>query len=132
MKSYQHPHIALTVDDIDATKNFYTSLGFAIAEDMYSEDKKRHFLLLQGFGLEIEVFHFDDQARNQRLQAENLEEVGIKHIALPVENIQGFRDELMGKNIPLIKDTSISSLGVKNINVIDPSGLVIEFFERFK
>lgn len=78
MNSYRTPHIALTVDNIDETKNFYTSLGFTIAEDMYSEDKKRHFLLLHGYGLEIEVFHFDNQAKNQRIQAENLEEVGGK------------------------------------------------------
>lgn len=126
--NYYLPHIAITVADISATKVFYTTIGFTVKEDIYAEEKKRHFLLLEGYGLEIEVFHFDDQVTNQNYQA-NLQIVGLQHIALPVEQLEEKKAQLLEKGINLLKDINVSSLGVKNLTITDPSGIIIEFFE---
>ena len=128
MLDYYLPHIAFTVTDIQKTKDFYQSLGFITKKYMYSEEKQRYFLLLEGFGLEMEVFHFDDQEDKSLI--ENLKEVGIKHIALPVENLEIKKTEFISKGITIAKDISVSSLGVRHFNITDPSGLSIEFFER--
>lgn len=128
MANYHLPHIAITVSNINITKDFYSKLGFLVKEDFYSKEKKRHFLLLEGYGLEIEIFNFDRQISNQRFQA-NLQIVGFQHIALPVKNLEEKKKELLTRGIDLFKDINISSLKVKNLNIIDPSGIIIEFFE---
>lgn len=82
--NYYLPHIAITVSDIQQTKEFYTKIGFVVKEDMYSDEKKRHFLLLEGYGLEMEVFNFDSQTPNQTYSTE-YHIVGPQHIAFPVK-----------------------------------------------
>ncbi|SRR5258706_6552599 len=128
MNAYLLPHIAITVEDIDATKDFYLKLGFILKEDIYSQEKKRHFLLMEGFGLEIEFFNFDEQEAKQSYLT-NLQKVGLQHIALPVINPEDKKAELLSKGLTLLKDINVSSLGVKNLNIVDPSGIIIEFFE---
>ena len=86
-------------------------------------------MLLAGFGLEIEVFCFDEQENSQTVTVD-LKTAGLQHFALPVENIEVKKQELIDKGIELIKDISTSSLGVKNLNIKDPSGFVVEFFEK--
>lgn len=128
MGSYKYPHVAITVNNIIESKKFYEKIGFQVAENIYSQEKKRHFLLLQGFGLEIEVFLFDEQAPYQKYTTD-IQTVGLQHIALPVSNIDEKKSELLQKEIALFKDITVSSLGVKNLNVVDPTGIIIEFFE---
>lgn len=122
------PHVAITVTDIEVTKAFYTNIGFTIKEDIYSDEKKRHFLLLEGYGLEMEVFHFDDQAKGQVYKTD-YKIVGPQHIALPVSNLEEKKEDLLQKGITLLEDIRVSSLGVKNLTITDPSGITIEFFE---
>ena len=55
--------------------------------------------------------------------------IGLQHITLPVHNIQDKKEELLKNKIPLLKDLNTSSLGIYNLNIIDLSGIVIEFFE---
>lgn len=126
---YKDPHIAITVNDIQATKDFYSAIGFEVLQDIHSEEKKRHFLLLSGFGLEIEVFRFDDQTEN-RFAAPDLYIEGLQHFALPVSDLEAKKQDLLAKGVTLIKDISVSSLGTKNLNIADPTGFIIEFFER--
>ena len=127
--NYYLPHIAITVLDIEKIKKFYTEIGFSIKEELYSKEKKRHFLLLEGYGIEMEVFHFDEQYPNQVIIS-NLQQVGFQHIAFPADNLEEKKTEILGKGIMLLKDINVSSLGVKNFNLTDPSGFIIEFFEK--
>lgn len=128
MANFIYPHIAITVNDIKKTKEFYRAIGFRIKEDIYSQEKKRHFLLLEGYGFEMEVFYFDDQAKGQR-SIEDLKKVNIHHFGVPIKNIEKIKKELIKKNIPLYKDIQTSSLGLKYLNIQDPSGFIFEFFE---
>lgn len=79
----------------------------------------------------------------------NMNTYRLPHVAITVANISetknfyeeiGFvvregiyaeekKTELVDKHISLLKDISVSSLGVKNLNIVDPSGMIIEFFE---
>lgn len=122
------PHVAITVTDIEATKSFYSTIGFLIKENLYSEEKKRHFLLLEGYGLEMEVFYFDDQAKGQ-IYKTDYKTVGPQHIAFPVSDLEEKKEDLLQKGIILLEDMRVSSLGVKNLNITDPSGITVEFFE---
>src|SRR5258706_6228294 len=96
------PHVAITVTDIEATKSFYSTIGFSIKEDLYSEEKKRHFLLLEGYGLEMEVFYFDDQVEDQTYKT-NYKVVGPQHIALPVSNLDEKKEDLLQKGVTLLE-----------------------------
>ncbi|HSX15237.1 MAG TPA: VOC family protein [Candidatus Saccharimonadales bacterium] len=129
MTGYVHPHVAVTVSDFEATKSFYASLGFKTLVENFSEEKQRHFMLLEGYGLEMEVFYFTNQPEGQTIAEDDLQRVGIKHVALPVDDVTQLRNSLVGKGIELLKDINVSSLGVSNFNVKDPSGLVLEFFQ---
>lgn len=128
MANYQLSHLAITVSEIDKTKIFYQTIGFTVSKDIYSENTKRHFLLLQGYGMEIEVFYFEDQPVDQKIVS-NMKLIGLQHMAFPVKNVQDKRVELMRNGVSLLKDINTSSLGVKNLNIVDPSGIIIEFFE---
>ena len=79
----------------------------------------------------MEVFHFDNQEKNQS-DTENLMKTKIHHFALPVRSLIQLKEDLLKNKVELFKDISVSSLGLKFINVKDPTGFVIEFFETPK
>jgi catechol 2,3-dioxygenase-like lactoylglutathione lyase family enzyme len=128
MLKFRKPHVAITIDNVEKTKEFYQKIGFKIKDEIYSKEKGRHFLLLEGYGFEIEIFHFDNQ-KPQKAPKENYQKVGFLHFALPVPNLEKLRDELTRKGIKLSNNITISSSGLKYLNIIDPSGITIEFFE---
>ncbi len=124
---YTTPHIAITVVDVEETKNFYKAIGFELRQERYSKEKRRTFLLLVGYGIEIEIFCFDVQV--DATFDHQLDAVGFQHVALPVPDLQAQRDFLLSKSILLYKDLAVSSSGINFLNILDPSGLIIEFFE---
>jgi catechol 2,3-dioxygenase-like lactoylglutathione lyase family enzyme len=125
----RYPHIAITVDDFEKTKEFYSKIGFTISGEKYTEKKNRYFCLLTGYNFHIEVFHFDTQDKDQRYD-NDIEKVQVQHIAFPVDDLEERRDEVLERNINLKKDISLSSSGIKYINIIDPNGFILEFFEN--
>lgn len=128
MTKFHKPHISINPNSVEETKDFYQRIGFKIKDEIYSKEKKRHFLLLEGYNFEIEIFHFDDQ-KPQKAPKEDYQKVGFLHFALPVTDLQKTRDDFVRKGIKLSKDIAISSTGLKYLNIIDPSGITIEFFE---
>jgi catechol 2,3-dioxygenase-like lactoylglutathione lyase family enzyme len=126
---YIHPHIAITVDDIEKTKDFYRKIGFKVEKEMYSTEKSRRLLLLRGYGFEMEIFRFDDQPPDQK-DVSNLQAIKMHHFALPVRNLEETKSKLLAEGVPLSKDIQTSSSGgVRFLNIEDPSGFTIEFFE---
>ena len=128
MTKFTRPHIAITVNNIQETKSFYKRIGFKIKDEIYSKEKARHFLLLEGYNFEIECFRFDNQ-KSEKALPEDYKRVGFLHFALPTLNLKKVRDKLVKEGIKFSKDISVSSGGLKYLNIIDPSGVVIEFFE---
>jgi catechol 2,3-dioxygenase-like lactoylglutathione lyase family enzyme len=128
MNHFIHPHIAITVNNIEKTKIFYSNIGFKVVIENFSLEKSRYFMLLSGYDFQIEVFQFVDQIPNQKIE-NDLKMIGLQHIAFRVEDLSKMKDKLLENNIILDKDISISSLGIKFINILDPDGLIIEFFE---
>jgi catechol 2,3-dioxygenase-like lactoylglutathione lyase family enzyme len=128
MNKFKYAHVAITVKNINETKRFYKAIGFKVVDERIAPEKKRHFLLLEGYNFQIEVFHFDNQ-RDRFAQNENYTRVGFLHFALPCVDLKTMKKNLLKQKLHLATDLRVTSLGVYNFTLIDPSGISIEFFQ---
>lgn len=127
MAKFIYPHVAITVSDIEETKMFYENIGFDLIQENISQEKQRHFLLFEGYNFQIEVFYFENQ--DTQKTHEDYMKIGLLHFALPTNHLQQLREKFIQKGIS-VGEIRTTSLGVKNFNLIDPSGITIEFFNR--
>lgn len=129
MAKFNLPHVSITVNNVEKTKEFYKKIGFKLLEEVYEKKKKRFTLMFEGYGLEIEVFHFEE-ADNSRKETLDFLSPGITHFAVPVKDLEKVRDRFKRKEVKISKDITESSLGVKYMFVEDPCGITVEFFEK--
>lgn len=127
MSRFIHPHVAITANNLEATKTFYRAIGFSIVDEILSSEKKRQVILLEKDAFQIEVFHFDTQEKNQ-VSHEDYMKVGLLHIALPTEDLHSLREAFIQKGLSATP-IRITSIGVENFTLTDPNGITIEFIQ---
>ena len=110
-------HVAFIVSSEDCIR-FYEKLGFSVIFKMNRSYDT--VILMEGYGIQIEAF-IDP---NHPAKGE-IEPLGIRHIALKVDNIEKTVEELK------LDFGAISSdwVGVRYCNIADPDGNVIELHE---
>ncbi len=108
-------HIAIIASS-NKSVDFYEKLGFI--EIFRKERENDTIVLLEGFGVELEIFI--DPSHPAR---SNPEPFGLRHIALQVDNIESVSNAIDCD--PVQKDW----LGRKYCNTKDPDGIIIEFHE---
>jgi len=128
MSKYTIPHVAIIVNNLEETKEFYQKIGFSVLDEIYLKEKQRKFLLLEGYGLQIEAFFYINDDHDNKAD-QNQKRTGIMHFAVACENIEVVRDMIASKNVSLHKDISTSTGGIVLFFVEDPSGILVEFVE---
>ncbi len=112
-------HIALLISSEECL-NFYKILGFA--ETFRKERKADTVVLLDGYGMQLEVFV--DSHHTKR--AEGLEEpIGCRHFALLVDNLEVTLEELALPHTDIGTDWT----GVRYCYISDPDGNQVELHE---
>lgn len=123
-------HVALSVRDIQASKQFYTDLfklKFVFAGE--KPEKNRRFAFLEDEdGTRLELFQ-DDQPKPLTENLKDTKNIGMKHLAFAVENIEAFLKK--AEAYPITKLTPIKKgITVKRyIFITDPDNIPIELFE---
>ena len=107
------------IASLEESVRFYTKLGFC---ETYSKERKYDMVvLLNGHGMQIEMF----VGSNHPERATNPENMGLRHLALKVDNIEETVEKLDLEIRPIMNDW----VGVRYAFTADPDGLPIELHE---
>lgn len=132
MSSFVEHHSAISVADLGRARAFYERFGFRLVLQWGSADGSltiAHLRLPTGYLLE--VFHYAKNASVAKAvlgAGNNLEDVGMKHLAFRVDNLAEVQAGLTGGGHEC---TAIQAgrTGIDYFFVRDPDGLWVEVVE---
>ncbi len=111
-------HFAI-ISSMDASVDFYKKLGF---QELFRKERNYDtVVLLEGYEIQLEIF----VDPNHPKRATNPENIGLRHLALKVDNIEETVAELGIEIGPVMNDW----VGVRFAFTADPDGLPIELHE---
>ena len=129
MPSVAEHHTAISVADLARTRAFYECFGFRLVAQWESAGGSltiAHLRLPTGYLLEVFQYAKNAGVAKAALGAgNNLEDVGVKHIGLRVDNLAEIRAGLTGRGHEC---TAIRAgrTGIDYFFVRDPDGLWVE------
>jgi len=122
-------HIAISVKNLNKSSKFYKDIfGFAEVKKFIREDLGGKAVFLKLKDTQIELWQFDKQIKHKD-DFNNLNILGIKHIAFEVDNIEEEFKKIKLKNIKISKP-KMGASGAKYSFLNDPDGLPIELYEK--
>lgn len=132
MKLSPH-HTAVTVSNMDRSLAFYTALGFSQVHRFDEEDGSMTIvhLKLEDYFLELFSFNYAIKSTKSFGYANDIEEIGVKHVALKTDDIEKALSEL--KQVGLADDSV--SIEKSNTNkawwffIKDPDGMWVEIIK---
>jgi glyoxylase I family protein len=124
-------HCALSVGDVSVSVAFYGLFGFRVGHRWVAGDGSLEIvhLVLGGFVLELFGYrHNGGRAALDPAVGGDLEERGVKHLALRVESLDAARRALLDGGVPpeSIGPTTHGRTGLDLFFVRDPDGLWLE------
>lgn len=124
-------HIALSVRDAQASIEFYSHFGFTEAVVWRADDATLAIhQLMNHEGVILELFVYVASVQKPRIHntvGNNLEEIGIKHLGMRVDNLDEFRVAING--IGEVTDIVMGRTGFRYFFVKDPDGNWVEVVE---
>ena len=136
-------HVGIVVNSIEKTKTFWINLmGFklhieAIEQSPYIDELiaiKNPGLttvkLIDSKGFMIELLKFENYNCEKRWSGD-LKKIGLTHIALTVDNLDGLVKDLKKQNYELLSEVKISPN--KKVNVVfvrGPEGVIVELVQE--
>jgi len=117
-------HIAINTKDIDRSLAFYGGvMGFTVLDTVEMDGFAITYLKLPGRGrLEL----FDYYGENKKTPVEE-SQVGYRHIAMEVDDVDAFGEMLTEKDVPIVlAPTDLPRLGARVLLFADPDGVIWE------
>ena len=118
-------HVAITVRDLQETIEFYTRLGFQLTSRNESPTRTVVFLVTGEARLEV----FAPKKTKGPIELDQ-EDLGIKHIAFEVDDIQKTYEEAKAKGVVFTETRMRTDGSVGTVFFKDPSGITLQFIQR--
>jgi catechol 2,3-dioxygenase-like lactoylglutathione lyase family enzyme len=145
LKVYRIDHVSVNVDDLAAAKAFFVDLGLEVAAEWQMEgawvgkvmglsDVKTACVALRAPGgqawIELVKFYAPQDEQFARQPLANT--LGIRHIALAVEDIEAAVSSLKGKGAEFLSEIQQYADSYKLCYVRGPEGMILELAEPLK
>lgn len=132
MKSvnYLPHHTAISVRNLDETLHFYEALGFRQVHRYDDPDKVGIKLKLGISFLEIFAYHKNRDCEPLENELGNdLDKIGIKHIALTTDDVDAALAELKEKGLATDQTTILTKGDSRFFFIKDPDGMWVEIIK---
>lgn len=131
--NYKLHHTAISVRNLENSLEFYMKLGYQQVHRWNAEDNSLtvvHLKLGESF---LEVFAYEQNQDGEPANfsyANNLEEIGVKHVAFQVDDLEAALQDLKDKGLAS-SDTNIREgrTKVSYFFIQDPDGVWVEVVE---
>lgn len=142
MKFKKIDHINIVVQDLEAARDFFLNLGFVVLKEdklegdiiekiVNLEHVKAEYIALAIPGtqtnIELIKYHSPEGQIDPLLSTPN--QIGFRHIAIEVEEIENAVEELKNKGIKFFSDIQIYNTTKKLCYFLGPEGIIIELAE---
>ena len=126
-------HAAISVSNLYTSMEFYTNiLGFTCERIIDIPDGNGKIALLKKSDFTIEMFQFADYQSitdNDGILVNGLKKIGVKHIALRVNDIWSAFDYLKEHGVEFINKPVKGTRGFYRFFIKDPDGMPVELTE---
>lgn len=126
-------HTAISVSSLDASMHFYTEiLDFTCERIIEIPDGIGRIALLKKEDFTIEMFQFTDvrfPSDSERILLNDLKKIGVKHIALRVNDIWEAAAYLQEHGVEFINRPVKGARGFYRFFIKDPDGIPVELTE---
>jgi catechol 2,3-dioxygenase-like lactoylglutathione lyase family enzyme len=118
-----YQHIGIPTNDIEATKQFFTALGF---QQIYETENNGRVIFYECGSILIETYEKQGQATGKR--------GAIDHVALAVKDLDKVIEEVQKTGYPIVEGPEFLPFwenGIRYIVVLGPDAEAVEFLQKY-
>lgn len=122
-------HVALSVQNIEPSIEFYGVFGFSPVYKWVSDDESLSIVHLKQGDMLLELFCYKDTASaptSSQTLATDLPRIGIKHFGLQVKDIYEAKEHLQTLGLADGVEVTQGRTGIDYFFIKDPSGILVE------
>lgn len=129
--NYRQHHTAISVRNLEKSLEFYKTLGYEQVHRYDEEDGSMSIVHLKLGSSFLEIFTYKKNETERPVEYEygnDLERIGVKHIALWTDDIEASLEDLKSKG--LANDSTKITFGRTKVSyffIKDPDGVWVEF-----